>query len=41
MLTQLGGFQKSGDTEDIIKKAIQTCKKYTDEESDKILTRIK
>lgn len=39
--SQLGIFQKSEDTTDIVRKAIQGCKKYTDDEADKLLTRVK
>lgn len=39
--SQLGIFQKSEDTNDIVRKAIQGCKKYTDDEVDKLLTRVK
>lgn len=39
--SQLGIFQKSEDTNDIVRKAVQGCKKYTDDQVDKLLTRVK
>lgn len=39
--SQLGAFQRSDDSADGLKKAVQTCKKYTDDEVDKILNRLK
>jgi hypothetical protein len=39
--SQLGIFQKSDESTDNLKRAVQGCKKYTDDECDKILTRLK
>lgn len=38
---QLPGFQKKDDTEESSRKLLQTAKKYTDDEINKILTRLK
>ena len=38
---QLGGFQKIDDSAENLRKAVQGCRKYTDDEVDKILTRLK
>jgi predicted DNA-binding protein YlxM (UPF0122 family) len=39
--SQLHVFSKSDESADNLKKAIQSCKKYSDEEDDKILNRLK
>lgn len=41
MSGQLGVFQKSDESAENLRKAVQGCRKYTDDEVDKVLTRVK
>lgn len=39
--SQLGVFSRVDDADESVRKAIQQCKKYADEEVNKVLTRLK
>ena len=39
--SQLGVFNRTDDANENVRKAIQTCKKYSDDEVSKVLTRLK